>query len=237
MTLLIISRIIAYVAVGFLAGFSAVFVFNHIPVKWLCDYDQEPGEEIWGKRINEYPWKFVFSFFFSGAVFLIWEMETVYRIAAVPALWLLLLIGLADRKFMIIPDQFVIGLAVVSIGFIPYRTGLMSALYGALIGGGSLLIIGSIGRWISKKDTMGFGDVKLMAVIGLISGIKGIVIILILTFFSAGAVMGFGLLSGRLKREDEQPLGLYIAAATAAFILFRPWLMLLADCYLSASFF
>ena len=96
-----------------------------------------------------------------------------------------------------------------------------------------MLIIGTIGRWISKKDVMGFGDVKLMAAIGLVSGVKGTVIILLLTFLSAGIVMGFGLLSGRLKREDEQPLGPYIAAAAAAFILFRPGLLLLADRYLA----
>ena len=80
---------------------------------------------------------------------------------------------------------------------------------------------------------MGFGDVKLMGAIGLIGGMKGTVVILALTFLSAGAVMGIGVLSGRLKREDEQPLGPYIAAAAATFILFRPWLLNVADGYLA----
>lgn len=229
----VIVRIIACVAAGFTAGFSAVYIYNHIPAKWLCDYDQEPTEEMWGKRIREYPWNFVFSFFFIGAAFLMWEMDLIYQIAGIPALWLLLLVGLADKQFMIIPDQFVIGLAIAAIGFIPYQTGVLSPLYGALAGGGSLLIIGLVSRWILKREAMGFGDIKLMAVIGLIAGLKGTLIILMLTILSSGLILGFMYLRGRVKRDDEQPLGPFIAAAAASFILFRPWLLLAADWYIS----
>lgn len=231
--LYLIIRILLSIGAGLLAGWGAPYVFNRIPAKWLCDYGEEPAKEMWGERIKKYPWSWVFAFIFLGAVFCIWNMGPVYQTAGLPALWLLLLIALADQKYMIIPDQLVVALAVTAIGFIPFQSDFLSPLYGALIGGGSLLIIGTIGRWISKKDVMGFGDVKLMAAIGLISGVKGTVIILLLTFLSAGIVMGFGLLSGRLKREDEQPLGPYITAAAAAFILFRPWLLLLADRYLA----
>ena len=229
----LIIRIVLSVGAGLLLGWGTPYVFNRIPAKWLCDYDEEPDKEMWGERIKKYPWSWVFAFLFLGAVFCIWHMGPIYQIAGLPALWLLLLMALADQKYMIIPDQLVVTLAVTAIGFVPFQPDFLSPLYGALIGGGSLLIIGTIGRWISKKDVMGFGDVKLMAAIGLISGMKGTVIILVLTFLSAGVVMGFGLLSGRLKREEEQPLGPYIAAAAAAFILFRPWFLLLADGYLA----
>ena len=231
-TVFLIVRMIAYVAAGFMAGFSAVYVFNHIPAKWLCDYDQQPTEEMWGRRIKEYPWSFIFSFFFIGAFFLIWERELIFQIAGIPALWLLLLVGLADKKFMIIPDQFVIGLAIVSIGFIPYQPDVLSPLYGALVGGGSLLAIGIIARWILKREAMGFGDIKLMAAIGLMAGLKGILIILMLTLLSSGVILSIMCLTGAVKRDDEQPLGPFIAAAAAAFILFRPWLMMATDWYI-----
>ena len=230
---IVVVRVIACVAAGFTAGFSAVYILNHIPAKWLCDYDQEPTEEMWGKRIKEFPWSFIFSILFTGAAFLMWEMETIYQIAAIPALWLLLLISLADKKFMIIPDQFVICLAIVSVGFIPYQNDMLSPLYGALVGGGSLLIIGLVARWILKREAMGFGDIKLLAAIGLLAGLKGTLIILMLTILSSGLTLGVLYVTGRVKRDDEQPLGPFIAAATAAFILFRPWFILAADWYIN----
>ena len=52
---IIIVRLIAYAAAGLTAGFSAVYVINHVPAKWFCDYDEEPTDEMWGKRIKEYP--------------------------------------------------------------------------------------------------------------------------------------------------------------------------------------
>lgn len=226
-------RIILSIVAGLLAGWAIPYVFNRTPAKWLCDYDEEPDKEMWGERIKKYPWSWVFGLFFMGAVFCVWHMGPIYQIAGLPALWLLLLIALADQKYMIIPDQFVVALAATAIGFVPFQPNFLSSLYGALIGGGSLLVIGILGRWIFKRDAMGFGDVKLMGAIGLIGGMKGTVVILALTFLSAGAVMGIGVLSGRLKREDEQPLGPYIAAVAATFILFRPWLLNVADGYLA----
>lgn len=231
--ILIIIRCIILVVAAVLAGWGTPYVFNRIPAKWLCDYGEEPDKEMWGERIRKYPWSWVLTFVFLGAAFGIWHMGPVYQAAGLPALWLLLIIALADQKYMIIPDQLVIALAVTAIGFVPFQQDFLSPLYGALIGGGSLLAIGIIGRWIFRRDAMGFGDVKLLAAIGLMGGLKGTVIIFVLTIFSAGIIMGVGLLSGRLKRNEEQPLGPYIAAGAAAFILFRPWFLLLADRYLA----
>ncbi len=229
----IVIRCVILVAAAVAAGWGVPYVFNRIPAKWLCDYDEEPDKEMWGARIRKHPWSWIFTFVFLGSAFGTWDMGPTYQTAALPALWLLLLTALADQKYRIIPDQFVVALAVTAIGFIPFQPDFLSPLYGALIGGGSLLLVGVIGRWIYRKDAMGFGDVKLMAAIGLFSGTKGIVIILILTIFSAGIIMGAGLVSGRLKRTDEQPLGPYIAASAAAFILFRPWFLLFADWHMA----
>ena len=226
------GKIIVLIAAGFVAGFSAVFAFNHIPTKWLCDYECEPTEEMWGKRIEERPWSLVFSFFFIGAGLIMREEGVLYLIPAIPALWLLLIVAIADCKFMIIPDQLVIGLAILSIGFIPCQNGLLSPLFGALSGGGSLLAIGLIARFILKREAMGFGDVKLMGALGLIAGLKGTLIILMLTIFSSGVVMGTMCLSGRVKKDDQLPLGPFIAASAGCYIIFRPLLLTAADWYI-----
>ena len=45
-TLVIVAKCIAAILIGILAGNGAVYFFNKIPGKWLCDYGQEPDEEL-----------------------------------------------------------------------------------------------------------------------------------------------------------------------------------------------
>lgn len=231
-TVIIIVKIALSVAAGLIAGLSTIYVFNRIPAKWLCDYNEEPDKEMWGERIKKRPWNAVFSLVFIGAAVKMIEQGSLYQIAGVLTLWLLLLIGIADKKYMIIPDQFLIALAVTAIGFIPFQTSLYSPLYGALAGGGCFFLIGITGQIIVKKEAMGFGDVKMMAAIGLIAGFKGTVIILILTVFTSAVVLGLGLLAGRVKAGEEQPLGPFISACTALYIVFRSEIISVADLYI-----
>ena len=154
---------------------------------------------MWGVRINKNPWNGVFSLAFICAALKLMEQGPLYQIAGMLAFWLLLQIGIADKKYMIIPDQFVIALAVTALGFIPFQASYLSPLYGALIGGGSFLFIGILGQSILKKEAMGFGDVKLLTAIGLLAGTKGVIIILFLTIFASGAILGFRFLMGRIN--------------------------------------
>jgi prepilin signal peptidase PulO-like enzyme (type II secretory pathway) len=78
---------------------------------------------------------------------------------------------------------------------------------------------------------MGFGDVKLLTAIGLISGLKGVVIVLLITIFSSALVFAFGLMTGKIKSGDAQPLGPFIAAAASIYFLFQTELNFLADFY------
>lgn len=221
------------VAVGFLAGHSIVYVFNRIPAKWLCDYGEEPNKEMWDERIKKQPWDLVFSLVFIASAVKLLNQGPLYLIAGISALWLLLQIGIADKKYMIIPDQYVIGLAVSALGFIPFQSSYLSPLFGALIGGGSFFLIGTVGKWILKKDAMGFGDVKLLASVGLMVGMKGILIVLIIIIFSSAIILGLFLLTRRIERGEEQPLGPFIVASTAAYILFQQEILFLVDWYLN----
>jgi len=63
------------------------------------------------------------------------------------------------------------------------------SLLGALIGGGSIYLMGVLGDFLFKKESMGGGDVKLLAMVGAFMGWK----FAVLTFFIApffGAVYG-----------------------------------------------
>jgi prepilin signal peptidase PulO-like enzyme (type II secretory pathway) len=231
-TVTILIRIVFSVAAGVLAGFSAVYSFNRIPARWLCDYNQKPEPGMWGERIKPRPWTIVFILVFSASALTLTEQGFLYAIPGLATLWLLLEIGMADGKYSIIPDQFVVALAVVGFGFIPYHSSYQSQLLGALVGGGCILLMGTVGMLLFKKEAMGFGDVKLFAAIGLLFGVKGVVIILLFTVFSSAFVFGIGLMTGKLKAGAQQPLGPFIAASAAAYLLFRPELTSLVDLYM-----
>lgn len=225
-------QIAASITAGVLAGFFAVYTFNRIPAKWLCDYDQTPDREMWGVRIKNRPWTVVLILVFAAASLKLLAQGVLFAIPGMITLWLLLLIGIADRKYRIIPDQFVLALAVTAFGYIPFHHSYLSQLFGALVGGGSILLIGVIGTLLFRKEAMGFGDVKLFAAIGLLLGLKGVVVVLILTIFSSAFVFGIGLITGKLKIGEEQPLGPFISSSAAIYLLFRPELSALADLYI-----
>lgn len=220
-TMIILLQITGSIAAGVLAGFSAVYAFNRIPAKWLCDYDQTPDREMWGVRIKTRPWTVVLMLVFTAASLKLLAQGVLFAIPGIITLWLLLLIGIADRKYKIIPDQFVIALAVTAFGFIPFHETFRSQLAGALIGGGSILLMGVVGTLLFRKEAMGFGDVKLSAAIGLMTGMEGVIPILIFTIFSSAFIFGIGLISGRIKIGEEQPLGPFIAASASLYLLFR----------------
>lgn len=220
------------VAMGLFGGMAAVFVFNKIPPKWLTDYGEEPPEELWGKRLKEAHFIPLLSGLFIWVAYTLMKEETCYLIAGFLAVWLLVLITVADLKYMIIPDQFTVALAIVALGLIPYHGDLLSPLYGALAGAGTFYLIGLLGRLLFKKDAMGFGDVKLMGAIGILAGFKGVLLIMFIAVLTAGIVLGGLLLSRRIKRDEERPLGPFIAVSAGAYILFHAQLWTLVDWYL-----
>jgi prepilin signal peptidase PulO-like enzyme (type II secretory pathway) len=214
------------IVAGILAGCGAVFVFNKMPAKWLCDYDEVPDDRHLPPRIGRYPWRSLFSLVFATAAFKTLLVSWAYGAAALPALWALLLIGLSDGKYRIIPDQFVILLAVTGIGFAAigqggsWRYAFLSPLFGLLLGGGVFFLIALFGKIFAKKDILGFGDVKLTAVCGLIAGLQGVVAVMILTALSSAAFLSLRLARGGVKATDEAALGPFIAGATAVYLLF-----------------
>lgn len=85
-----------------------------------------------------------------------------------------------DFDFQIIPDE--ISLGGIGVGILwsfifpalqnapGHLLGLRQSLFGVLVGGGALWILGCVGDFIFKKESMGGGDVKLLAMIGAFMG-------------------------------------------------------------------
>lgn len=213
------------ILLGTLAGCAAIYIFNKMPAAWLCDYGEKPSQELLDpqiQRVKGFPWRWIYAAGFACLLIRLSFFDVQFAAAGLFACWALLIVGLADLKYMIIPDQFVIMLALSAFGFVPYHQSVWQPVLGALLGGGVMLLVALLGGAAFKKEVMGFGDVKLFASLGLALGVKGTLIVLIGASICSGAAAAIGLASGRYKKDDAKPLGPYICAwgALYIFILF-----------------
>jgi leader peptidase (prepilin peptidase)/N-methyltransferase len=130
---------------------------------------------------------------------------------------LLLLISCIDLKVGLIPNRFVFIIFIwVLLWQLFYpRLSSLSALTGFLTGAGLFYIIAQL-----SKGGMGGGDVKLVAVLGLASGLPDVLIIIMLSFV-LGAITGLTLIICRRKtRRDALPFAPFLSLA---FILVSFW--------------
>ena len=145
--------------------------------------------------------------------------STYFYIVLLP---ILLIIFSIDYKVQLIPDEVHIYITILAIVNIVFNINqLLNYVTGALVGGGIFLLIAYGSYLILKKEGMGFGDVKLMASLGLLFGVKTILVITLLAFL-IGAIVGIVLLL--LKRKNKEsyiPFGPFIVIATII-IMFIP---------------
>ena len=110
-----------------------------------------------------------------------------------------------------------------------WMASLQTTMIGVFVAGGMIYLCGVIGKLVFRKDAMGFGDVKLMGVIGGFIGWK----LAVATFFLAPF---FGLLFGipRLisKRGKMIPYGPFLSLAAFICLLFQDVTLGIIDNYL-----
>ncbi len=221
--LLLIIKCLAAILAGVFAGNGAVYFFNKMPAAWLCDYGQTPSAELQDtstQRIKSYPWKFILTMLFVVIDIKLVIDDWQFTIAAVCSLWLLLEISIADGKYRIVPDQLVLLLAVTAFGFISYHDSWQDCLFGGLAGFGIMGFTALLGKLAYRRETLGGGDIKLFAALGLISGLSGILLIFVIsTLLSAGHLVWL-LARKKIRRTDTIPMAPYIAAAAAVYLIF-----------------
>jgi len=146
----------------------------------------------------------------------------------VPVLWLfaalLVVITFIDLDHQIIPD--VISLPGIVVGFassffIPWVTWSQSLL-GILLGGGSLYLVALIYQLLTKKEGMGGGDIKLLAMIGAFLGWKAVLPVI---FFSSVIGTAVGLPLMLIKKADGKlaiPFGPFLSVGALVYLLWGP---------------
>lgn len=145
--------------------------------------------------------------------------------------WTLIALSGIDLEHQILPDDLTLPLVwlglLLSIGGL--FTGMQASIIGAVAGYLSLWTVFQLFRVLTGKEGMGYGDFKLLAMLGAWMGWQALPVVIILSSL-VGAVVGMALIA--LRGHDRNipiPFGPYIAAAGWIALLWREDLV---DAYL-----
>ena len=111
--------------------------------------------------------------------------------------------------------------AVYLAGQPAWLVSLFGAVVGALVGGGSLWLVGAVWKLLRGVDAMGLGDVKMMLGVGALLGWRLAFLAIFLGAFS-GAVIGM-IVIARQKEKDLQaqiPFGIFLGTGSILALLF-----------------
>ena len=114
------------------------------------------------------------------------------------------------------------GLDFGNIFYIAPRIPALNSVFGIIIGGGTLLLIAYLYKIIRKREGMGMGDVKLLAMLGAFLGINGVFFIILVSSL-VGSVIGITLiLIQRGNMKLALPYGPFISFAAVLFLFTGP---------------
>lgn len=169
-------------------------------------------------------WRYPAVEFLTGALFVL-VLNTFGLSWGTPVYWLftaaLVTITLIDFDHQIIPD--VISLPGIAAGLVaslllPWLP-FLDSLIGVVLGGGILYAIAAGYELLTKREGMGGGDIKLLAMIGAFLGWKAILPIVFLSSL-LGTVIAVPMMA--LKGADRRfaiPFGPFLAAAAFIYLL------------------
>ncbi len=205
-------------------------LFGRFPESWLQDYDYDPkaANHRPAKRIALFPDTFVLAVSLAVLFFLAFRLNAGYTdkghilhilLMLLPLLPFSLIV-ISDHLNRIIPDQLVLAAGILSaLGF--FADGFEGSLWvpaggawylaplnrilGGVIGAAILFGIAFLGSWISGQESMGFGDIKLIFVCGLLSGGFGLIFVFFFAFVAGGifAVPLYVRKQKRLRAEEK----------------------------------
>ncbi len=134
----------------------------------------------------------------------------------------LIVISFIDLKHQIIPDRISISgiIAGLVISFFSSHLEWYDSLAGIIAGGGSLYLFAFIFEFLTKKEGMGGGDIKLLAMIGAWMGWRSIPFI-ILSSSLIGTILGtIALLLSKKGLRTRIPFGPFLALGALLCLFF-----------------
>lgn len=206
-----------------------LLVWNRSPAAWFCDYGEQPHEIA---RLTVLPHgAVIFAVLFLFCAALRQQAGAVpLLIADGAAAVFLILISAADHRYQIIPDQYILALALLGIlsawfrfpggpGKLPFEWS--SPLLGAVCGAALMLLMALAGRLLYRREALGFGDVKLFAALGLFAGFPDVFLLFFLAILLAFCAVVFLFLRKKLAGGSYFPLGPFLCLALLLFLAFH----------------
>ena len=132
---------------------------------------------------------------------------------------LILIITISDYNYMIICDEVLIFFSIllcIEIFFIYGYKVLLYRLLSALIAGVVMFLIKKLGDFLFKKESMGGGDIKLLAILGLTLGWP---LALISIFFASVIGLPLALIICLRNKEHILPFGPFLGASAILILL------------------
>jgi len=186
-----------------------------------------------GKRI---PLRYPVVELLTGAAFFcaVWKLGLTagaFKFCVFGAILIALLFS--DLEERILPDEFTLGGALVGILFavvVPMRYGIMhlflfslrnqqvlsvaESAFAAAFCAGTLWLVGTLYQRIRHREGLGFGDVKMVAMIGAFLGLQGALLTLIVGSL-LGAIVGLCYIwfTGKDASTYELPFGAFLGVA------------------------
>ena len=149
-------------------------------------------------------------------------------------LWSLITLALIDYDTQLLPDDITmpflwIGLVINYFGVI---TSFDNAFWGACMGYMTLWTVFQLFKLVTGKEGMGYGDFKMLAMLGAWLGVEMVPLIIVLSSFAGAAIGGTMIIFGRDKAKPIK-FGPFLAVAGFVALL---WGNELIDMYLIFSF-
>jgi leader peptidase (prepilin peptidase)/N-methyltransferase len=139
---------------------------------------------------------------------------------------LLIPISFIDLKTTFIPDTLSISGIVIGLALSFFRGIIVISLIGTALGAILILTIIIVGKRVYKQDVMGFGDIKLAALIGAFVGWAGLLLTIMIS-----AILGatYGLVQikrGKLSMKSQIPYGPFLAIGGVIAFLYGEWIII-----------
>jgi leader peptidase (prepilin peptidase)/N-methyltransferase len=129
----------------------------------------------------------------------------------------LIVLFAVDLEHYILPNVITVPGIVVGFlfSFVTDEPGWLSSLIGIVVGGGFLWLMITVWRFVRNVEGMGFGDVKMLAMIGAFLGWQLTLITVVLASV-AGSLLGLVLIaSNRGAMQTALPFGTFLALGAA----------------------
>lgn len=211
-----------------IAWYDNVPVFSYLALRGRC---RKCGERI---RLRYPIVELLTGAAFFAAVWMLGPTAAAIKFCVYAAILITLIFS--DLEERILPDEFTLGGAVAGVifaGFVPFDWGIMrlllmrvdsprlasmaESLFAAVFCGGALWTVGFLYEKLRHREGLGFGDVKMVAMIGAFLGLQGALMTLIAGSL-LGAVVGLCYIwfTGKDASTYELPFGTFLGAAALA---------------------